>query len=171
MINNLIIPLMILIVVIYGLKSKINIYDSFIEGAKESFSMIIDMFPFLLGMILSINIFTNSNFLDYFLSIFKPLFSIFNIPVDIIPLGIMRSISGNTSLALLNNIFLEHGPDSFIGKLGSIVQGSTDTTLYVITLYFGSIGIKKTRYAVFAGLMADLFALIMSIIICNLIYN
>ena len=95
----------------------------------------------------------------------------FNIPDKIVPLGIMRSISGNSSLALLNNIFKEFGPDSFIGKLGSIVQGSTDTTLYVITLYFGSIGIKKTRYAVFAGLMADLFALIASIIICNLIYN
>jgi len=170
MINNLIIPLMILIVIIYGLKKKINVYDSFIEGAKESFGMIIDMFPYLLGMILGINIFTSSNFLNYFLSIFKPIFEVINVPIDIVPLGIMRSISGNSSLALLNKIFVDYGPDSFIGKLGSIVQGSTDTTLYVITLYFGSIGITKTRYAVFAGLMADLFALIMSIIICNLIY-
>jgi len=161
---------MILIVIIYGLKKKINVYDSFIEGAKESFGMIIDMFPYLLGMILGINIFTSSNFLNYFLSIFKPIFEVINVPIDIVPLGIMRSISGNSSLALLNKIFVDYGPDSFIGKLGSIVQGSTDTTLYVITLYFGSIGITKTRYAVFAGLMADLFALIMSIIICNLIY-
>jgi len=170
MINNLIIPLMILIVIIYGLKKKINVYDSFIEGAKESFGMIIDMFPYLLGMILGINIFTSSNFLNYFLSIFKPIFEVINVPIDIVPLGIMRSISGNSSLALLNKIFVDYGPDSFIGKLGSIVQGSTDTTFYVISLYFGSIGITKTRYAVFAGLMADLFALIMSIIICNLIY-
>ena len=171
MINNLMIPFMIFVVVIYKLKQKINVYDTFIEGTKESFDMIISMFPYLLGMILSINIFTGSNFLDALLSIFKPIFSMFNIPDKIVPLGIMRSISGNSSLALLNNIFKEFGPDSFIGKLGSIVQGSTDTTLYVITLYFGSIGIKKTRYAVFAGLMADLFALIASIIICNLIYN
>lgn len=170
MINNLVIPLMILVVVIYGLKQKINIYESFISGAKESFGMIIDMFPFLLGMILGINIFTSSNFLNCFLSIFEPFFKMINVPVDIMPLGIMRSISGTTSLALLNNIFEVSGPDSFIGRLGSLIQGSSDTTLYVITLYFGSIGIRKTRYAVFAGLMADLFAVITSIIICNMIY-
>ena len=170
MINNLVIPLMILVVIIYGLKQKINVYESFISGAKESFGMIIDMFPFLLGMILGINIFTSSNFLNYFLSIFEPFFEMINVPVDIMPLGIMRSISGTTSLALLNNIFEVFGPDSFIGRLGSLIQGSSDTTLYVITLYFGSIGIRKTRYAVFAGLMADLFAVITSIIICNMIY-
>lgn len=170
MINNLVIPLMILVVIIYGLKQKINVYESFISGAKESFGMIIDMFPFLLGMILGINIFTSSNFLNHFLSIFEPFFEMINVPVDIMPLGIMRSISGTTSLALLNNIFEVFGPDSFIGRLGSLIQGSSDTTLYVITLYFGSVGIRKTRYAVFAGLMADLFAVITSIIICNMVY-
>ena len=162
---------MILFVVLYGLKKKVNVYDSFIEGVKESFEMILDMFPFILGMILAINIFTSSNFLDYFLSIFRPFLEIINVPVDIVPMAIMRSISGNSSLALLNNIFTNYGPDSFIGKLGSLIQGSSDTTLYVITLYFGSIGIRKTRYAVFAGLMADLFAVVASIIICNIVFN
>jgi len=171
MINNLIIPLMILVVVFYGLKKKVNVYDSFIEGTKESFSMIVDMFPYILGMIVAVNIFTSSNFLDSFLIIFKPFLDFINVPMDIVPMGIMRSISGTSSLALLNNIFMEYGPDSFIGKLGSLIQGSSDTTLYVITLYFGSIGIKKTRYAVFAGLVADLFAVIASIVICNLIFN
>ena len=169
MINNLIIPLMILIVIIYGLKKKINVYDSFIEGAKESFGMIIDMFPYLLGMILGINIFTSSNFLNYFLSIFKSIFEVINVPIDIVPLGIMRSISGNSSLALLNKIFVDYGPDSFIGKLGSIVQGSTDTTLYVITLYFGSIGIKKIKYSLWAGLFADLVSIVISIMFVNFI--
>lgn len=171
MINNLIIPSMILIVVLYGLKKKVNVYDSFIEGAKESFEMILEMFPIVLSMILAVNIFTSSNFLDYFLSIFKPLLEHINVPIDIMPMAIMRSISGTSSLALLNNIFANYGPDSFIGKLGSIIQGSSDTTLYVITLYFGSIGIKKTRYAVFAGLVADIFAVLASIIICNVVFN
>lgn len=171
MINNLIIPLMILVVVLYGLKKKVNVYDSFIEGTKESFTMIVDMFPYILGMIVAVNIFVSSNFLDSFLIVFKPFLDFINVPIDIVPMGIMRSISGTSSLALLNNIFMEYGPDSFIGKLGSLIQGSSDTTLYVITLYFGSIGIRKTRYAVFAGLIADLFAVIASIVICNLIFN
>lgn len=162
---------MILVVVLYGLKKKVNVYDSFIEGTKESFTMIVDMFPYILGMIVAVNIFVSSNFLDSFLIIFKPFLDFINVPIDIVPMGIMRSISGTSSLALLNNIFMEYGPDSFIGKLGSLIQGSSDTTLYVITLYFGSIGIRKTRYAVFAGLIADLFAVIASIVICNLIFN
>ena len=171
MINNLMIPFMIFVVVIYGLKQKINVYDTFIEGTKESFDMIISMFPYLLGMILSINIFTGSNFLDALLSIFKPIFSMFNIPDKIVPLGIMRSISGNSSLALLNNIYLTKGVDSYISILASVIIGSTETTFYVISLYFSIIGIKKIRYALKVSLIADLISFIISIIVVKILFG
>ena len=155
---------------VYGFFKKIDIYDTFIEGVKESFSMIISLFPTYIAMILAINLFTNSGFLDFILSFFKPLFNLINVPIEILPLAIVRPISGSASLAYLNSIFQTYGPDSFIGLLSSVLQGCTDTTMYIITLYFGSIGIKKIRYSLFAGLCADLVGIVASILIVNLFF-
>lgn len=132
--------------------------------------MITSLFPTYMAMILAINLFINSGFLDFILSLFKPIFNFINIPIEILPLAIVRPISGSASLAYLNNIFTTHGPDSFIGLLSSVMQGCTDTTMYIITLYFGSIGIKKIRYSLFVGLCADLIGIIASIIIVNLFF-
>lgn len=164
--SKIIIPLLVLYIVVYGFIKKIDLYDTFIEGAKESFEMIIKLFPPLLAMILSINIFLNSNILNVlnyidFLKI---------IPKEIIPMAIMRPISGTSSLAILTSIYEQFGPDGFVGYLASFIQGSTDTTFYVITLYFGSIGIKKIRYALKVGLLADLVSIILSIIVANIIF-
>lgn len=162
---------MVLFIIIYGFTKKIDIYDTFIDGVKESFSMIFNLFPTFIAMILAINLFIDSGFLDFVLSFLKPLFNLIKVPVEILPLAIVRPISGSASLAYLNNIFSVHGPDSFIGLLSSVMQGCTDTTLYVISLYFGSIGIKKIRYSLFAGLCADLIGIIASIIIVNIFFN
>ena len=159
-----------LFIIFYGYIKKVDIYDAFIEGVKESFGMIKNLFPTFIAMILAVNLFINSGVLEYILSFLKPLFNLINIPVEIIPIAIVRPISGSASLAYLNNIFTNHGPDSFIGLLSSVMQGCTDTTLYIITLYFGSIGIKKIRYSLFAGLCADLIGIISSIIIVNLFF-
>lgn len=164
--SKIIIPLLVLYIVVYGFIKKIDLYDTFIEGAKESFEMIIKLFPPLLAMILAINIFLNSNILNVlnyidFLKI---------IPKEIIPMAIMRPISGTSSLAILTSIYEQFGPDGFVGYLASFIQGSTDTTFYVITLYFGSIGIKKIRYALKVGLLADLVSIILSIIVANIIF-
>ena len=162
--------MLVLFIVLYGFFKKIDIYDTFIEGVKESFSMIKSLFPTYIAMILAINLFINSGFLDSFLSLFKPLFNLIKVPVEILPLAIVRPISGSASLAYLNSIFTKYGPDSFIGLLSSVMQGCTDTTMYIITLYFGSIGIKKIRYSLFAGLCADLIGILASIIIVNLFF-
>ena len=132
--------------------------------------MIISLFPTFIAMILAINLFVNSGFLDFILSLLKPLFDLIKVPVEILPIAVVRPISGSASLAYLNNIFQAHGPDSFIGLLSSVMQGCTDTTFYVITLYFGSIGIKKIKYSLFAGLCADLIGITASIIIVNLLF-
>lgn len=169
-ISNLIIPVLVLFIIIYGISKKINIYDEFIEGSKESFTMTLKIFPCLLAMILGINIFLKSGILDFFMNLINPIFNYIKIPIQALPMMIMRPISGSSTLAILNNIFIDYGPDSLIGRLCSVIQGSTDTTLYVITLYFGSIGIKKIRYALWAGLFADLVGITASVIIVNMFF-
>lgn len=155
----------------YGFIKKIDIYDTFIEGVKESFGMITNLFPTFIAMILGINLFINSGFLEFLLSLFKPLFTYINIPTEILPIAIIRPLSGSASLAYLNSIFNSYGPDSFIGLLSSVMQGATDTTFYIITLYFGSIGIKKIKYSLVACLCADLIGITASIVIVNLFFS
>ena len=161
---------MVVFIIFHGFMKKIDVYDTFLEGVKESFEMISNLFPTFIAMILAINLFIDSGFLNFLLSILKRIIIFKNIPIEILPLAIIRPISGSASLAYLNSIFTKYGPDSFIGLLGSVIQGCTDTTLYVITLYFGSVGIKKIRYALWAGLCADLIGIIASIIITNILF-
>lgn len=169
-ISSLAIPLLVLFIIIYGIKKHVPIYDTFMEGAKESFEMFFTMFPCLLGMILGVNILLKSNVLDLFYKIISSVFSILKIPLETIPMMIMRPISGTSTLAILNNLFEQYGPDSLIGRLASIIQGSTDTTFYVITLYFGSIGIKKIKHSLWVGLFADLMGIIASVILVNILF-
>lgn len=171
LVSTLIIPVMVLGIILYGLYKKIDIYDVFIDGAKESYDMVITMFPCMLAMILGVNLFTKSGFLEWIFGFFSNTLDFFHIPISIIPMAIMRPISGSASLAVLNTILEVDGPDSFVGRLASVIQGSTDTTLYILTLYFGSIGIKKIRYSLLAGLTADVIGIVSAIIIVNMIFR
>lgn len=169
-ISNCIIPIIVLIIVLYALKKRVDIYDTFIDGTKESFDMTLKVFPNLLAMVFGVNIFLKSGVLDFIFNNLKPIFSYINVQIEILPMAIMRPISGSASLAILNDMFLNYGPDSFIGTVASIIQGSTDTTFYVLTLYFGSIGIKKIRYAMWAGLFSDLVGIVTAIILGNALF-
>lgn len=124
----------------------------------------------MLAMIFSLNIFLKSGMIDYIFYILKPIIGIFKIPIEVFPMILLRPISGSASLAFLNNLFSEHGPDSIIGLMASVIQGSTDTTFYVLTLYFGSIGIKKIRYSLWAGLFADLIGILSAIITVKIFF-
>ena len=170
LLSNLFIPILVLVVIIYGAKKKINVYDSFVEGAKEGLPMALSMFPPLLAMIFGINIFTNSGLIDEIFQFLKPLFLLVNVPLEILPVAVMRPLSGSFGLALLNDMYEMYGPDSYLSILTSVIQGSSDTTLYIITLYFGTIGIKKIKYALWAGLLADLITVILSIIVVPLFF-
>lgn len=169
-ISNYIIPIIVLIIILYALKKRVDIYDTFIDGTKESFDMTLKVFSNLLAMVFGVNIFLKSGVLDFIFNNLKPIFSYINVQIEILPMAIMRPISGSASLAILNDIFLNYGPDSFIGTVASIIQGSTDTTFYVLTLYFGSIGIKKIRYAMWAGLFSDLVGIVTAIILGNVLF-
>ena len=145
-------------VIFYGYIKKIDVYNSFIEGAKESFTVCLNMFPSLLAMMFAINIFISSNILDM-------------IPFnDIISMIILRPLSASSSLSILDNILKTHGPDSFTGVLASTLQGSCDTTFYIIALYLGSIGIKNYSYAFKACLIADIIGITASIFIVKLFF-
>lgn len=169
--SNYIIPIMVLIIILYAILKKTNVYENFIDGVSESFDMTLKLFPSLLAMIFGVNIFLKSGILDFIFSYLEPLFSYINVQIEILPMAIMRPISGSSSLALLNDILLNYGPDSLIGSIASIIQGSTDTTFYVLTLYFGSIGIKKIKYAMWAGLFADVVGILTAIILGNIFFG
>ncbi len=170
-ITNLIIPFIILFIILNGVFKKVNVYDEFLSGVEESFGMILKIFPCLLAMMLGVNIILKCGIIDLINYIISPIFNLIKIPIQIFPMMILRPISGTSTLAILNSIYSSFGVDSFVGRLGSVIQGSTDTTFYVLTLYFGSIGIKKIRYAMFAGLFADLVGIIAALIVTKLYFG
>lgn len=169
-ISYILIPIMIFSIITYGLYKKVDIYSSFITGAKEGIQIALNIFPFTISMVFAVNIFLHSGFLtDIMNFIFKNIS--LKLPINIFPMALLRPISGSASEAIMLDIFKEYGPDSLVGRLASVLQGSTDTTFYVITLYFGSIGIKKIRYALKAGLFADLIGILVSFIIVLLLFS
>lgn len=170
-ISNYIIPLIILTILLYATYKKIPTYEKFVEGGKEGVSLAISLLPFLLGMIVSISIFRASGALDAFVSFIEPVLNFLHIPSEIVPLAITRPISGTASLGVVTDIIKNEGPDSFIGRLVSTMQGSTDTTLYILTVYFGAVGIKRMGDALKIGLIADLIGIIASIIIVYLLFG
>ena len=170
-ISGIILPVLVLIIVSYGIYKKVDIYDVFLEGAKESFDFILTMFPTMLAMILGVNIFLKSGFVNFVFEYLDPLLKLLSLPLEVLPMAFIRPISGSSALAILSSLLKEKGPDSFIGRLASVMQGSTDTTFYILTLYYGSVGIKKIRYSLIAGLGADLAGIIGSIFITQMFFG
>lgn len=168
--SNYILPIVIFLIVIYGVIKKCNVYDSFIKGAKEGLQIGITIFPSILAIIFSSRILISSGFIEFLLSTLTPILKFISFPIEIFPMAILRPISGNASLALMIDIFSKYGVDSFLGFLASTLQGSTDTTLYVISLYFGTIGIKRIKHTLFAALLVDLIGIISAIILTNIIF-
>ena len=168
--SKIIIPLFVVFVIFYGFVKKINLYDSFLEGAKEGLSISFSIFPNVMAMVFAINIFLDSNFVYEVLRVFEPILNYVNIPLDILPMAILRPISGTATLAIMNDIFTNYGPDSYAGRLASVLQGCTDTTIYVLALYFGSVGVKKIRYSLGVGLIADLIGIVIAFMLTALFF-
>ena len=163
--SDYIIPIIIVIILTYSIYKKRNIYEDFLNGAKDGLSLIINIIPAIFAFTFAINIFIKSNSSNLLLILLKPIFG--SIPLDIIPMIFLRPISGTATLSVMQNIFSIYGPDSYIGYLASTIQGCTDTTLYVLTLYFSSIKITKTRYALYVGLFADLIGIISAFVVVS----
>lgn len=167
---NYIIPSLVLGIIVYGVLHDIDIYDVFIEGVKEGLQMILKIFPTIFAFVIAIDIFIKSNIIKDLTKIIAPFFSFFHFPQELFPLALMRPISGSSSLVILNDILKTNGSDSYVGRIASVLQGSTDTTIYILSLYFSSIGIKKIKYSLFVGLFADFCAVVLSILVIQLLF-
>lgn len=164
---HFIIPGIVFLIVFYGFYKKIDVYEAFISGVKEGLLMALKIFPTMFAMVISIDVLIKSNALNALITLIEPICFRLSIPKEILPLAFIRPISGSSSLVLMSDLLKTYGPDSFIGRVASLIQGSTDTTIYIIGLYFSSIGIKKIKYSLIVGLLADLFAIILSILVVS----
>ena len=168
--HNYLIPIIVSIILIYGIYKKVPIFDTFIEGVKEGLTCVFNLFPTLFSMVIAINILTSSNLIFSIVNKFDFLFNRVSYPASVIPLAILRPISSSASLSYLEKIFSLYGVDSFTGKLASVMQGSTDTTIYIIGLYYSSVGVNKIRYSLVLGLLSDLVSVIVSFIVVKSLF-
>ncbi|HHY03695.1 MAG TPA: spore maturation protein [Thermoanaerobacterales bacterium] len=159
------IPALIFVVFFHAHLKGVRVFEEFVEGAKEGFFMAIKLIPYLVGIYVAIGIFRQSGAIDVIVKLFSPVLRIIKAPTEALFVSIVRSISGPAALGLMMEIFDAHGPDSFIGRLASTMVGSTDTTFYILAVYFGSVGIKKARYSPIVGLLADFTSFVASVYI------
>ena len=164
-------PLVILLIILFGFKEKKNVFYLFLVGAKKGLEITITIFPTLIGLFFAIGLLNNSGIINFITKLIEPILSFFNFPKEILPLALLRPISGSASLALATDIIKNNGVDSNIGLIASVIMGSTETTLYTIAVYCSSIKIKNTRKIIIPALLADLTGIIVSIIICNILFN
>lgn len=165
------IPVLIAFILVYGTIKKVPTYESFVDGGKEGIKIAVSIIPFLVGMLVAISVFRASGALEYFMQFIRPVLEAIGVPPDIFPLAIIRPISGTAALGMTSDLIATHGPDSFIGRLASVLQGSTDTTFYVLTVYFGAVGIRKMGDALKVGLLADLVGIIAAIVVVTLVFG
>ena len=168
--SRYIIPFLIAGIPLYGLLiKKVSVYECFVDGAKDGFTIAVRIIPYLVAILVAIGMFRASGTLDLILSALTPLLNFLGFPPENLPLALMRPLSGSGSIGLLSDLVNQHGADSLITKIGATMFGSIETTFYVLAVYFGSIGIRKTRHALAAGLIADLVGVISAVFICRLL--
>ena len=173
-VGNGLLLLIIVSIISGGAYKKISVFDAFIDGAKNGFDVIVKIIPYLVAMLVAIRVFRDSGAMVYVLNGLTYLIQLTGVNTEFIgalPVAIMKPLSGSGARGMMLDIFQTQGPDSFVGKLASIFQGSADTTFYIIALYFGSVGIKKIRYALWAGIFADLIGVVIAILIGYTFFN
>lgn len=154
--SNAAVPTVILLIIIYGVIEKNKVYDTFLEGAKEGLDVVINIFPTLIGIFLAVGALRSSGILDAIINLIKPVIAMLKIPAEIMPLAILRPISGSASMAVATDIMSKYGVDTIIGQIASTIMGSTETTFYTIALYTSAVKIKKIRFVLIAALVADI---------------
>lgn len=159
------IPLLLLGITSWGLSRRLPVYECFVEGAKEGWRTAVRVLPYLVGMLVAIQVFQYTGALDQLIRFLTPLTNRLGFPPEALPMALIRPISGSGSLALLSQILSTHGPDSFIGRLAATIMGSTETSLYVLTVYAGAVGVKRTRHTLAVALLTDVAAVVVALFI------
>jgi len=165
-----ILPIMILIILFAGMIKKVPIYEEFTEGAKDGFKVAVDIIPYLVALIVAITMFRASGALDWITGCISNLLENLSLSADIVPIMFTRSLSGSATLALFADLAAEHGTEAFTTITAAVMVGSSETTFYVLSVYFGSVGIKKFRYAILTGIIADITGIVLAILVSRLFF-
>ena len=164
------IPVVIAVVCFYAICKKVPVYSVFTEGAKEGFSTAIMIIPYLVAMLCAIGMFRASGAMDWLCDLLNPITSLIGLPAEVLPMGIMRSFSGGGAEGMMAELLETYGTQSQIGRIASVALGSTETTFYIVAVYYGSIGVTNARQSIAAGLLGDLASLIAATVIVNLMW-
>lgn len=164
-----IIPIIVLIIITYGMIKGKKVYEWFVEGAKDGLKVCMNIFPYLLAMIVAVHIFREAKLLDILNNLISPLGKLIDLPKEVIPLVLIKPLSGSGAMGIFTDILKNYGADSAIGLVSSVIMGTTETIFYTITVYFGAVKIKKIRHTLWASIMADMTAIIMAIMMVKLL--
>lgn len=163
-------PAILIIILTFGLIKKVPLYEVFTDGAKEGFHIAVNIIPYLVAIIVGISMFRACGIIENVEQLFAPLLSHFKVSAEVIPIMLVRSLSGSAALGIFSDIANSAGPDSYATKLAAIMVGSSETTFYVLAVYFGAVGISKLRYALIVGLLADFIGIIAAVTVCGLMF-
>jgi spore maturation protein B len=169
-ISKLSIPLLLSFLPLYAALKGIKVYEDFVEGAKEGFNVAIRIIPYLVTILVAIGMFRAAGGIDLLTNFFKPVLDFLRFPPELVPISLMRPLSGSGSFGLFNDLVKTFGPDNMIARMAATLYGSTETTFYVITVYFGAVAIRRTRHSIAAGLLADFVGIIASIFVCRMVF-
>jgi spore maturation protein B len=170
-IANWAVPILLVGIPLYAVIRGVKVYELFCEGAREGFDVAVRIMPFLVAILIAIGMFRDSLAMDSFAVLVGPMTGLIGMPPEILPLALIRPLSGGGALGIMNSILIEYGPDSLQGQMASILQGSTETTFYVLAVYFGSVNIRKTRHALYAGLAGDLAGVLAAVTLANIAFG
>ncbi len=167
LISTLILPLIIVIILFSGFLKKVPVYETFIEGAKDGLKISVKIIPYLIAIMAAVSMFRASGAIEALAEVLKTPLEALKIPVDTLPLMLTRSLSGGATLGIFSDIVNANGANSYAAKLSAVIVGSSETTFYVLSVYFGAVGIKKFRHAILTGILADIIGIAAAILICN----
>jgi spore maturation protein B len=170
LISVFILPLLLVSIPLYGLIRKVKVYEEFVVGAKEGFEIGVRIIPYLVGILFAIGMFRANGAMDWIIAGLNPVLGLIGFPAEVLPMGIMRSLTSSGSVGILADLIKVHGEDSILVKIAATMFGSTETTFYVIAVYFGAVGVRNSMYAIKAGLMADFAAAFASVYVCYLLF-
>jgi spore maturation protein B len=171
LVSVFVIPLILVGFPLYGLFKRVPVYETFVEGAKEGFNVAVRIIPYLVAILFAVAMFRASGAMDFLVRVLNPILSVIGFPAEVLPMAIVRPLTGSGSAALVVDMINRYGEDSIFVKMAAVMFGSTETTFYVIAVYFGAVGIKKTRHAVAAGLTADISAMLIAVWLVRLLYG
>lgn len=170
-VSSLAVPLVLCLVPLYAYLQGVPVYEEFVKGASRAVGVGLRLIPYLVAMLVGVGVVRASGALDAFTRLLAPVTRLVGLPADLVPLALVRPLSGSASLALLAEATRVHGPDSYAGRLAAVMVGCTETTFYVLTVYFGAAGVKRLRYAVALGLLADAAGLLSALLVCRLVFS